>query len=192
MTSENGNKLNVEAQRNAYTYMRSNNAEVLKAWRDAVEARDEFLRVACDWAVKITGAPSIAVRGNLLEGLYAVGFAADRVDRDALPGHWKKPKHGVITPYMSNTLYKEFVSLRTPAVTIPGRPSCFYGNSLIGSGAMFEWDGYLYSYTSIRDDMADNRWEEDMAIMSRYDWEELRGSTYYAAQEAHADNMETI
>ena len=178
-----GDPMNRNAQRNVYPYMRSNHPEVLAAWDTAVKEADEMIARAREWALGVSGQERFVYRGNVLEGIRVGGLPVNKVNTSVLSGRWKKPSNGAIRPYVINPANEVLDGLATKGADIPGRPSVFFGGFRYGTGSVFKWGGYLYSQMSVRDDMAEGRWDEDREIMAAYRWEELRGSQYLTALE---------
>ena len=170
-------------QRNVHTYMRSNHPDVLAAWEELETRWRAFRDSGSAWAEKYSGQPGFMSAAVPLRRTECSGLPADKVDRSALVGKWKKPSRGLIAPYANSDAAREAPKYEPP--TIPGRPGMFWGGGFMGSGALFKHDGYLYSYVTIRDESGDDAL--DAEVMDAYGWEELRGSEYHAAREALED-----
>ena len=173
----------VQRQRNVHTYMRSNHADVLAAWEELEARWRAFCEAGSAWAKKYTGQGSFMSDHGPLRDTACLGVPANRVDRSALPGKWKKPDRGLVAPYANSDAAREAPKYEPP--TIPGRPELFWGGLRMGTGTLFKHDGYLYSYVTIRDEAGDDTL--DAEVMDAYGWEELRGSEYQAAREALED-----
>lgn len=173
----------VRRQRNVYTYMRSNHPDVMAAWEECNSRWQAFCESGSAWAEKYSGQPGFMSGAAPLRRTECSGLPADKVDRSTLVGKWKKPSRGLIAPYANSDAAREAPKYEPP--TIPGRPGLFWGGGRMGSGALFEHDGYLYSYVSIRDESGDNAL--DAAVLAAYGWDEIRASEYHAAREARAD-----
>lgn len=183
MTEEMALAEKIGRQRNVHTYMRSNHPDVLAAWEDCKTRWEAFCDAGHAWAEKYSGQRVFMSIGNMLRKTECSGLPSDKVDPSKLVGKWKKPARGCIAPYANNPAAKEAPEYQ--GVRIPGRPSLFWGGGRMGSGALFEHEGYLYSHVRIRDEYADD--EIDAEVMDAYGWEGLRGSEYLAAQEAMED-----
>lgn len=176
-------RTDVSSQINMHPYMRTRHPEVLRAWGTAQDQRRTLIEASSQWAEQVSGQSAVMISGNMLAGMKVTGLPAGRVDPEALPGRWKKPHKGVITPYANSPIHDQMQELKTEPVTLPGRPTYVWSMPYMGSGRLFEWDGHLYSAMELRDEAADSRWDQDQQIMREYGWEQIRGSEFLSAHE---------
>lgn len=173
----------VRRQRNVHPYMRSKHPDVLAAWGEIDTRWQAFCEGGSAWAEKYSGQERFMSNNNPLTYTFCSGLPATDVDRSTLVGKWKKTSRGLIAPYANSEAAREAPKYEPP--TIPGRPGRFWGGGFMGSGALFEHDGYLYSHVSIRDESGDDAL--DAEVMAAYGWEEILASEYHLAREARQD-----
>lgn len=135
-------------------YAKTNHPEVLAAMEQTRQRAADFMAAARDLAEEITGDPHAArVSGYPLSAMSMVGFDADAIERVRPHGKWGRRDRGIIRPYKVNPIHQKMGSVFYEAAEIPGRGNMLVGQGRMGTGEVFEHEGYVYSrldFTPVR------------------------------------------
>lgn len=158
-------------------YAKSTAAEVLAAVREMDAHWQEFIAYARAESQRLTGEENNALySGGRIEGggIVAIRTTSQEVV-DALPGRWKKPDRGGRSPFKNNPIWDEWNAHRHPRISVPGRRDIEWGESRMGSGALLEWQGVVYSGFGFL--------PRDPAPDGAELWEEIRASEWHRMAE---------
>lgn len=162
-------------------YAKSDHKEVFKAFRAVKKQRVDFLTKAQEVSLKYTGRKTNAyVNGSEFGGMSFAGISAFSVNVDDLPGRWKTPAGNILTPFKNNPISEEF-NFGYKAVNVPGRGNLIWGQGRMGTGVLFEHDGFIYSHIGFETRDLNPRDEE---AMNEFGWTEILASEYRSAREA--------
>lgn len=147
-------------------YAKTENQQVIDVVTRNKDRFDEFLIKAAKLAEEMTGdKTSGRFNGSEQEGAHFFGF--EEQYRDVLPGQWKKPDRGIISPYQSNPVRNKLREITVVAAPIPGgRRVPMWGSGFVGPGALFVYDGVAYSGFDFLPEGGYDEWQE-------YGWTEI-------------------
>jgi hypothetical protein len=156
-------------------YAKTNHPKVLEAVRETLRRDREFGERVQSMAAALTGDQDAGyVNGDLFDKKVMVGIATKY--KDQLPGRWKKPDGGCVKPYKNNPISEEISSIRYKAVRIPGRDNLVFGVGYLGTGTVFEYEGWVYSGYGFQTEHSPEDQDE-------FGWVEIMPSEFYKAVE---------
>lgn len=169
-------------------YAKTADPDVAEALRKTFADYNEFLEKCRDVSEKYTGHRGASyLNGHPLSGVYFTGISAKNIEDPAgLPGRWKKPDGDILAPYKNNPAATDF-DIEHRATPIPGRQNLVVGIGMMGTGALFEHEGFTYSHFSFAMEPMSDRWA---AEAKTYGWHEIPASEFYIAAEAYEASIE--
>lgn len=167
------------------TYAKTNHPDVLASMEKTKALREEFREKLRDVSEKYTGDRYAAyTSGWEHDRVHMSGIAADKLLPEMKTGRWKQPRNGVIEPYANNPVSKDF-NIGYKADIVPGRGNILWGNGRMGTGTLFVWNGYVYSYMGFTAEISEKLASE----RDEYGWEEVLGSEIHKAIEDYNDAL---
>lgn len=159
-------------------YAKTNHPAVIEAIRETHRRDKEFIASARELSEKLTGEPDQAVFvGDFWVGQQMVGIHRNYADMlNEHWGRWKKPKGIVVEPYKNNPIYDEVQNVAFEAADIPGRENLIWGRGRVGTGVLWESDGWVYSGIGFSP-------ERDYPGQEEYGWQEILTSEFYLEME---------
>lgn len=162
-------------------FAKSNHPDVLEAIRETERRAKDFHERMGDVAEKIVGERNgIYLNGWMFDGQSFTGFSHAAVKNANAPGQWTQPRNGITRPYKSNPIWDELKGLSFKAADIPGRTNLMWGAGRMGTGTIFEHDGFIYS--GINFTLHDMN-EKQAAEAEEFGWTEIMASEFHKAME---------
>lgn len=162
-------------------YAKSEHPDVIAAIRETARLAKEFYHKLDDLSEEITGGRGNGyLRGNMFDQQFCSGFDAKAVKEASAPGQWTKPEGGVTRPYKSNPLWQKMKDLGFTAPDIPGRENLMWGVGYMGTGIIFELEGWAYSGISFQ---LHPMSEKLAAAAEEFGWTEIMPSEFHKAME---------
>jgi hypothetical protein len=162
-------------------FAKSNHPDVLESIHETHRRAKEFHQKMGDAAENIVGERNgIFYRGFMFDGQSFSGFSYQAVKAADVPGQWKKPEGGVTRPYKNNPIWDELKGLTFEAAKIPGRTNLMWGIGRMGTGTLFDHDGYVYSGINFP---LDTMSEREAAEAEEFGWTEIMASEFHKAME---------
>lgn len=156
-------------------YARSTDPAVIAAMQQNSEHNDAFYDAVGDLSEKYTGSRDNAWvdRAGWRPRLIGLRMTPEQIA--AAGGQWTKPDRiGAVRPYRKDPRSAEF-QLAAEHVAIPGRPDVAWGEGLMGGGALFLYDGEVWSGFNF---LPMDSWDGEG------DWIEVLPSVFHKALEA--------